>query len=353
MNPSAFPAWTAVFAFLFGSAIGSFLNVVIYRMPRGLSIANPKHSFCPSCRRQLSAIDLVPIFSGLFLRGKCRQCGERVSPRYMVVELITGSLWAAAYVALMTSKFDPAGFLAVVAMISCLVAVIFIDWQYYIIPDQVNAFILGIGLVYNVWLIAAGKPGAFTMGLPSALAGWLTGWAILWGISFLGRVLFKKDAMGHGDIKLARGIGAVLFPAAAVISFALAVVLGAVFGILQVILRPKHQSNQDDDEDEEEYLPESLGSLVKCGIGYLFCLDVIGLAVPSFYMRWFGEDPFEPVVKEGEEEFEAGLTMIPFGPYLALGAIAASLFRQPLVGIVNEYWKWAAGPGPALEHLIR
>lgn len=354
MGPPNFPAWTAVVAFIMGSAIGSFLNVVIYRLPRGLSIAKPKHSFCPSCNHQLETLDLIPLLSWLFLKGKCRHCHTPVSSRYFVVELITAVLWAAVYYVTMVQAFDPVKFFAYAALISCLVAVIFVDWQYYIIPDQVNAAALIIGLIFNGVLIATHQKGAFTGGIPSAIAGAVLGVGVMWGIAFVGRICFSKDAMGHGDIKLARGIGAVLFPTSALVSFGVAVVLGVVLGVLQVLLRPKVQEEPCEGEDEEDYGPESIGSLLKSGLGYLFCLDVIGLLVPKFYISWFGEDPYEPVVKEGEEdEFQPGFTMIPFGPYLAAGAIAACLFQTRLEGLVNEYWKYASGGVIMWEHIFR
>ncbi len=352
LGPPNFPAWTAIVAFIMGSAIGSFLNVVIYRLPRGMSIAKPKHSFCPSCGHQLETADLIPLLSWVFLGGKCRHCKAKVSPRYFVVELITASLWASVYYVTMVQGFDPARFFAYAGLVSCLVAVIFIDWQYYIIPDQVNAAAFLIGLIFDGYLMVTHKKGAYTWGIPSAIAGALTGVAAMWGIAFLGRILFRKDAMGHGDIKLARGIGAVLFPTLALMSFGIAVVFGAVFGILQVILRPKAQNN--DSDDDEPYVPETVGSLLKCGFGYVFCLDVIGLITPKFYISWFGEDPYEPVVKDGEdEEFQAGFTMIPFGPYLAAGAIAASLFQSRLEGLVYAYWKFASGSAVLVEHIFR
>lgn len=355
LGPPNFPLWTAVVAFIMGSAIGSFLNVVIYRLPRGLSIAKPKHSFCPSCGHQLETLDLIPLLSWLFLKGKCRHCQTSVSSRYFVVELITATLWAAIYYVTMVQAFDPVKFFAYAGLVSCLVAVIFIDWQYYIIPDQVNAAALIIGLIFNGYLIATHKPGAYVGSVPSAIAGGILGVAVMWGIAFLGRILFRKDAMGHGDIKLARGIGAVLFPTSALVSFGLAVALGAVLGLLQVVLRPRAKANEgEDDDDDEEYVPESIGSLLKCGLGYLFCLDVIGLLVPKFYISWFGEDPYEPVVVDGQEkEFQAGFTMIPFGPYLAAGAIAACLFQTRLDGLVNEYWKFASGGVIVWEHIFR
>lgn len=363
-----FPEWTMVVGLWLGATIGSFLNVVVYRMPRGLSLGDPKNSFCPSCKHQLGVADLVPLLSWLAQRGRCRYCGARISPRYFVVELITGIIWAAIWWQYFVAGRDPAKAIAYGAASAALVAIIFIDLEFYIIPDQVNAFLLFVGLSYNGYLYYAHAPNAATWGIPSSVLGWVAGVGIIWLITLFGRIAFGKDAMGHGDIKMARGIGAVLFAPVALISFGLAVALGAVLGIVQVLARSakeRHATGGADLADEEPssvgedetppYQPESIGSILKCGLGYLLCIDVIGLFYLKLYLAWFGENPFEPVIDaEGEQtDFEIEPTMIPFGPYLALGAIVATVFETQLRVGVENYWRWAAG-GPAMwEHLLR
>ena len=239
-----FVAWSWVAGLLIGSAIGSFLNVVIYRTPRGISLSDPKNSFCPNCKHRLTALDLFPLFSWLLLRGRCRHCKAKVSSRYFFVELITGAIWGGLWYQYLVASWDPAKGIAYAFAASALVAIIFIDWELYIIPDQVNAWLLVFGLGYNGWLLIRHDPRAWTWGMPSSIAGALVGIGVLWGIAFLGRLVFRKDAMGHGDIKMARGIGAVLFPALAGISFGLAVIMGAVLGSLKclfggTVARPK------------------------------------------------------------------------------------------------------------------
>ena len=124
----------------------------------------------------------------------------------------------------------------------------------------------------------------------------IAGVGVLWGIAFFGRVAFGKDAMGHGDIKMARGIGAVLFPSVAMISFGLAVVMGAVLGVAQVLIRRSppdlkqsasvlsdlsETSDKPDLGEQTELPPESIGSLLFCGLGYLLGIDIIGLFIPK------------------------------------------------------------------------
>ncbi len=335
-----FPEWTWIVGLFIGAAIGSFLNVVIYRMPLGMSINEPKHSFCPNCKNRLGVQDLFPLLSWLVLRGKCRQCGVSVPSRYFWVELITGSLWALVWHQQLIVAWDVPRAVCYFAMVSVLVAATFIDLRWFIIPDQLNAFLLFVGLCFNIALLAMGRPEAWTMGMPSAIAGALVGTLALWGITFLGRLIFQKDAMGHGDIKLARGIGACLFPFGALTSFALAIVLGAVLGIVQVLVM-RRQDTGEEEEGREEYAPESIASILKCGVGYFLAFDVIGLFVPKFYKSWFGEDPYS--TEDIEDDWKPSFTTIPFGPYLAVGAIVAATANGPIQMAVNAYMRYLTG----------
>lgn len=369
-----FPEWTWIIGFWIGAAIGSFLNVVIYRLPRGLSVSKPKHSFCPSCNKQLTPGELIPLLSWLLQKGRC-SCGKNVvPPRYFFVELITGTLFAIIwyqqlYVGPGPEAFEQANPVKAVGymlMAAALVAAIFTDLAHYIIPDQVNAAMLVIGVGMNVAYAVMGNPVAFSGGIPSSILGALTGIGVLWGIAFLGRILFRKDAMGHGDIKMARGIGAVLLPVGAMISFGLAVALGAVLGIILVSVRAqqikrleaKKQAEYEaavaqakaeglpvppapSEEEEQDFPPESIGSLLWCGLGYVLCIDIIGLYIPSLYERWFGENPYS--IEEIDDDAGVELTTIPFGPYLALGAIGVMLFEPRLLAMVNDYWSALQG----------
>ncbi len=373
-NQRVFPEWTWIIGFWIGAAIGSFLNVVIYRLPRGLSVSKPKHSFCPSCNKQLTPGELIPLLSWLLQKGRC-SCGKNaVPPRYFFVELITGTLFAIIwyqqlYVGPGPEAFEQANPVKAVGfmlMAAALVAAIFTDLAHYIIPDQVNAAMLVIGVGMNVAYAVMGNPVAFSGGIPSSILGALTGIGVLWGIAFLGRILFRKDAMGHGDIKMARGIGAVLLPVGAMISFGLAVALGAVLGLILVAVRAqqikkleaKKQAEYEaavaqakaeglpvppapSEEEEPDFPPESIGSLLWCGLGYVLCIDIIGLYIPSLYERWFGENPYS--VEEIDDDAGVELTTIPFGPYLALGAIGVMLFEPRLLAMVNDYWSALQG----------
>lgn len=385
-----FPEWTWVVGLFIGAAIGSFLNVVIYRMPRGLSLSNPPKSFCPSCDHSLGVLDLFPLLSWLMLRGRCRYCHKPISVRYFVVELITGSLWAIVwyqhFIAVTGSALNP-GLEAIRALcyasvLAALVAIVYIDWEHYIIPDEINAFLLVPGIVLQ---IAEGKP-------MNALWGALIGWGMLWGTAIFGRGLFGKDAMGHGDIKMMRGIGACIGPFLIGISYILGIVVGLIVSIalLFLIKDKSDQSEQADaSEDTEDFdaakelkafvlwtivlmgvpagicfvagwpvvfgllagavglllriifkpkvqegpAPESWKSLFICGILYLFLIDVAALFIPKL------NEKLGMLVPDGEEEdeFEVTAQHIPFGPYLALGSAVCLLCAQPITSLIRDF----------------
>ncbi|HRJ25988.1 MAG TPA: prepilin peptidase [Fimbriimonadaceae bacterium] len=350
MEIGLFPAWTTPLGVMIGAAIGSFLNVVIYRLPLGMALSRPRHSFCPSCQHQLTGPDLIPLFSWLFLRGRCRHCQARVPSRYFVVELMTGAHFGILWHQHLVERGDPALAIAYAFFGAALIAAIFTDLRWLIIPDQINAAMFGIGVALNLVLIAQGRPEAWAWGIPSSLAGALAGIGVLWGIAFLGRLLFGKDAMGHGDIKMARGIGAVLGPTLALLSFGLAILLGAVFGVLLIFVRRALEARRsrsgsdsaaDPELEEEPYEPETLGSLVVCGFGYLLLIDIWGLFFPRLYERWFGENPY--ATESLDDELEVEPTMIPFGPYLAMGALVACLMPAVLLGLLQQYVRTMIG----------
>jgi leader peptidase (prepilin peptidase) / N-methyltransferase len=336
-----FPTWTWIVGLFIGAAIGSFLNALIYRMPRGLSISEPKNSFCPKCKARLTLLDLFPLLSWMFLGGKCRHCRAPIPSRYFFVELFTGAMFAAFWWQHLIVGEDPWRCACLSFFSAALILAFFIDIKHYIIPDQVNAAMLFIGVAYNIGLYVFNDPAKTTWGIPSSVAGALLGAFVIWFIALLGRLLFGKDAMGHGDIKMARGMGAMLFPAMTGAALGVSVVFGALMGFVAIAARMKAGQSEgsdelDQSEEEEEWEPESIGSLFKCGVGYFLCFDVIGLFVPKFYENYFGENPYS--VEEVVEEDEAvPLTMIPFGPSLALGALAAALFEPQLLQLWRMY----------------
>lgn len=336
------PAVSVVFGFFFGAAFGSFLNVVIYRLPRGMSLAQPP-SHCPTCQHRLGGLDLVPLLSFLLAGAKCRYCKASIGWRYFMVELLMGTIWAALWWQLLVQGSDIARFIALAGFATALVAALFIDLEHFIIPDSINAIILLIGVLNNAWLISQGA-GWFTLGaitLPAAFAGWIVGTFSLWLISFGGRVFLGRDAMGHGDIKLARGMGAVLFPVAALMSFGLSIVIGLIFGIVSIVVA-KRASDESDQSDESDYdeEPEPIGALAKAGLGYLLLVDVLALFFPNLEEKWFGPE-YSSEEEEAEDDWTPGPTHIPFGPALAIAAILVVLFESTFRGWARAYWDFA------------
>lgn len=190
----------SILIFVLGLAIGSFLNVCIYRLPQGLSIHSPHRSFCPECRTTIRFYDNIPVLSYLLLRGHCRHCNTEISTVYPLVELMTGILFL-----LSLYRFGPTlALLHSCLFISLLIPIAWIDARWYIIP---NAIILA-GLITGaaVTLLIA-LPDHNLDYLIDHLIGAVAGGASMALISVVGTFLFRKKAMGGGDIKLMILIG--------------------------------------------------------------------------------------------------------------------------------------------------
>lgn len=240
-----------VFVFVVGSALGSFLNVVIYRLPRADSIISPP-SHCFSCGARLTLVDLFPVLSYLFLRGRCRHCGRPYSPRYMLVEAACGIL------AVLTVLYWGPNWaaLGVLVVCLCLVAIMFIDLDHMIIPDELVAIILALGLVvdgarwwnqgkaaaiqFNETYLRQGAGVDYTVYLPRSVVGLLVGAGLLLFLGWVFEKALGKPSMGGGDVKLAGAMGAWLGPGYAFGAyFLLAVMSGAVVGLVVMGLRQR------------------------------------------------------------------------------------------------------------------
>lgn len=183
--------------FVVGLLFGSFANVVIYRLPQQKSVVTPR-SACPHCGAMIAWYDNIPVFSWLFLRGKCRRCSAAISIRYPFVELLTGLVFAA-----IMYRFGYQWVTLEYLIFSwSLIVVSFIDFDHMILPDVFTLSGIVIGLVG-----AALNP---ERSFPSALAGVILGGGFLWSIAYIYLLLRKEEGMGGGDIKLLAWIGAVL-----------------------------------------------------------------------------------------------------------------------------------------------
>ncbi len=329
-----FPEWTPIVGFWLGAVIGSFLNVVIYRLPRAISLGSPAHSFCPSCEHRLEARALVPLLSWLFARGKCVYCGAKVSSRYFWVELVNGALWAWLWQIffVQTPAAGPWQLGCAYALAAAaLVAVIWIDAEFFIIPDELNAFLLALGIGYH----------AIAGSLAESLWGAFAGWALLFGIAFFGRLVFRKDAMGHGDIKMMRGIGALLGVKFLFANVMIAVIVAIPLSLLLMYLQARKRSRASE-QAEEEYVdePDNVRMLFLAGVSYLFCLDIIALFWKNLYQKLGFEFESESIE---DDDWKPGITHLPFGPYLAVGALACMLFSGPVQGAIDAYLDHLSG----------
>ncbi|MDN7226960.1 prepilin peptidase [Planococcus sp. N064] len=210
-----FITYTAFFS-IFGLVFGSFYNVVGLRVPKNESIAFPP-SHCTKCNRQLTALDLVPVFSYLFLRGRCRSCGEKIHWVYPLMEAITAALFAISFWQL---GFQPELIVALI-FVSLLVIITVSDIAYMLIPDKV---LLPVGIVLL----------ALRLFIPldpwwDALLGAVVGFGILLLIAIV-----SKGGMGGGDIKLFFVIGLVLGTSGTLLTLFFASLIGAIAGIVQL-----------------------------------------------------------------------------------------------------------------------
>jgi len=250
---STLPSWfVSIAALVFGLAIGSFLNVVIYRLPRGESLVRPG-SRCPSCRVALSARDNVPVLAYLWLRGRCRHCGSKISIRYPAVELLTGLVFAA-----IAWRHGATPMTAVWCLFAAgLIAASVIDIDHRIIPDEISVGGLIVALVVVPAVeFVSGAP--FVPELIHSGLGALVGGGALWSVGFvharlnttLGR-RFKHwpgpgeeipkplsldywiwfPGVGFGDVKLLAMIGAVLGPIGVMETILVASLMGLVLGV--------------------------------------------------------------------------------------------------------------------------
>lgn len=208
-----------VLFFVFGALLGSFANVVIYRLPKEESVVKPR-SHCYSCKKTIPWYDNIPILSWFLLRGKCRQCGAKFSFRYPLVEILMASLFALSYHYAGLSWSLVEYLLFVFGLVICT----FIDMDHMILPDEFTLSGIVIGLVG-----AALNPQREFL---DALFGMLMGGGFLWGMAYVYYLLTKNEGMGGGDIKLLAWIGAVLGWKAIPFVIMTSAIVGSVIGLI-------------------------------------------------------------------------------------------------------------------------
>jgi leader peptidase (prepilin peptidase) / N-methyltransferase len=247
IHPAIFP-WLCLAV---GLCLGSFLNVVIYRLPRIMerdwqvqcaelrgeeppkqetfNLALPR-SRCPACAHPISALENIPIASYLALRGKCSACGTRISPRYPLIEGLSGL--AGAYAA-WHFGFGPAAFAAML-FLWCMIALSFIDFDTQLLPDSITLPLLWAGLLLNL--------GGTFADLGSAVIGAAAGYLVLWSVYWGFKIATGKDGMGFGDFKLLAAVGAWLGWQMLPLVVLASSIVGAIVGI-SLMLFARHGRN--------------------------------------------------------------------------------------------------------------
>lgn len=238
------PALFAGLVFLLGLLVGSFLNVVVHRLPRMMeaewraqcaelrgepvdagepyNLAVPR-SACPACGHRITALENVPVLSWLWLRGRCSACGASIGARYPAVELLTGLLSAAV-----AWKWGwSVQTLGALLLVWGLIALAFIDLDTTLLPDSLTLPLVWLGLLFNL-------DGQFAS-LNDAVVGAIAGYLVLWSVYWLFKLVTGKDGMGYGDFKLLAAIGAWLGWQLLPVTLLLASVVGAAVGIAMIV----------------------------------------------------------------------------------------------------------------------
>ena len=235
--------YAEIFAVFFISlAVGSFLNVCIYRLPEEESVVTPR-SKCPKCGKLIAWYDNIPVLSYIFLRGKCRHCGVRISLIYPVIEILFMLMVCHVYIHFFHTDFRVYYTLYYGALCACLLTATIIDLKFYIIPDEINLIGVVIGIAGAfIFPSLVGEP-TMLKGLLHSLLGIGVGFGSLRLVVWLGKLLFRKEAMGLGDPKFLAMIGAFLgFKMVLLIVF-LSSILGTLIGGMFILFFRKNKSD--------------------------------------------------------------------------------------------------------------
>jgi len=303
MTLSALARVVDIWVLAVGACLGSFLNVVIARLPAGRSIVKPRSS-CPKCGKPIAWYDNVPLLSWLLLRGKCRHCGQPISPRYPLIELLTALLCFAVW-----RRFGPApAALGYVAFVCALVALTWIDVDTWLLPHQITWPLLAVGLLSPLW----------NRGLTwvEAAVGAAAGFALFAAIALVGEKLLEKETMGWGDVWLLSAIGAWLGWRALLPVVMLAAVQGSIVGGTLLLLgrgpAEKAREAHDKQASAEAASPPSAEAAVPASAE---------AAVPA---------PAEAAAPASDEDWVPPPHAVPFGPFLALAALEFLLAREAI-----------------------
>jgi leader peptidase (prepilin peptidase)/N-methyltransferase len=279
-----------IFTFVFGAIVGSFLNVVIHRVPNEESIVFP-NSACPKCKNPIKAYDNFPILSWLILGGKCRNCKEKIAARYPAVELLTAVLFVLTFWAIGFNAFLPICLIFVATMVS----LIFIDAEHMILPNVINFPLLGLALLVRILyplffssqdvlkyfpdlahspLTSLQTQPLWLVSLVGAVLGGLVGGGFLWLVGEAWKRLRGVDAMGLGDVKMMFAVGALLGWRLTLLTIFLGAFSGAVIGVF-VVSRQK-------EKDMQTQIPFGIFLGIGAILALLFGEQLIGWYIKTF-----------------------------------------------------------------------
>ncbi len=239
----------ASLAALFGLLIGSFLNVCIYRLPRDLSVVRPR-SFCPVCEKTIAWYDNVPLLSFLLLRGRCRHCGNRIGWRYPLVEVLTA---ASFFLAIHGYGLNPSGF-KFCTFSALLIGLTFADFEERILPDEMTLGGVVAGLAFAFWSPIPSALGFLLLPLGTnprwlsvgeAVIGAVLCGGTIWMVGAAYEKIRHREGLGFGDVKMITMIGAFLGLQGALLTLIVGSVLGAVLGLLFIVIARKDASSYE------------------------------------------------------------------------------------------------------------
>lgn len=220
------------FVVVFGLIAGSFLNVCIYRLPRDQSVVYPG-SACPACGHAIQWRDNIPVLSFLILRGRCRQCRAAISPRYAAVELLNGFFWFFLW----QHQGSVLEFAFSALLFSILLAIFFADFETGLIPDELSLGGLAAGLVFAALLPERFGAQDWKAALMASGVAALAGGGLLYLTGLLGQLLFRKESMGLGDVKLLAMLGAFMGSPGVFFIFLIAPILALPVALFERMVR--------------------------------------------------------------------------------------------------------------------
>jgi leader peptidase (prepilin peptidase)/N-methyltransferase len=222
--------------FFLGIVLGSFANVCIHRLPKNKQVIIGR-SFCPKCKKKINWYDNLPLVSFLILKMKCRNCNKKISPRYFIVELLTGITFLIIFLSF--NSLATLIFLCILSLI--LIMIFFIDLENFIIPDVLNFSIMFLALLKN---FLPNLNTSFVQEINQSIIGGIVGYLSIWIIIFLYKTIKKIDGMGLGDAKLIAGIGLLFGWQSIPFVLFISSVLGLIFVIPSLLSKKKNMRSE-------------------------------------------------------------------------------------------------------------